>query len=230
MIVINQKLMLIYEYEPVVNFRQDIVSYELIIRPLASPDYDDFSPARLFSGMSFEQKIDVFKDQLNEVKKFGNECIRQNVKITINIDDDHLAYLKSSPDTLIDISDSGIIDLEFNETLWNKKRDPAEDFRMFHEYGIGLWLDNFDVYKIKSSESELAYYKGVKIDQNFFRYLLKKSNKEIYFLQLIQGLKKIGKKIIVEGVGNNEHFNFLLNKSIDGMQGEVWPSKKSVIA
>ncbi|MGK3126447.1 EAL domain-containing protein [Candidatus Pantoea formicae] len=228
MIVINQKLILTYEYEPIVNFRQDVIAYELITRPLMSPDYEDFIPAKLFSGMDPEKKIEIFNNQMLEINKYSGVFTRENIKVSINIDDDHLMYFKENENILRDISESDFIELDFHEINWNTKRDAHADFKMFHSYGIGVWLDNFDVYKLSTSESDLAYFKGVKFDKHFYRYILKKHNKESYFVQIIQRLKKLGKKVIVEGVENSEHFNFLLNKNIDGMQGKVWSPKKSV--
>ncbi|WP_416413864.1 hypothetical protein [Pantoea sp. App145] len=121
MIIINQKLMLTYEYEPIVNFRQDIVSYELIIRPLASPDYDEFIPDNLFSGVSQEKKIEVFNDQLLEVKRYQAGYLIQNIKIIIKIDDDLLNFLAENHDVLREVSELSIISFQFHEVRRKKQ-------------------------------------------------------------------------------------------------------------
>ncbi|WP_416413865.1 EAL domain-containing protein [Pantoea sp. App145] len=90
-------------------------------------------------------------------------------------------------------------------------------------------MGDLNVSKLKSAESELTYFTGIKIDKHSFHNILNRKNKEKYFFQLVQDIKRLGKRTIVDGVNNGNDFNFLLNKNVDGLQGEVWTARKSIL-
>lgn len=228
MIVLNQKLMLTYIYEPIVNFSQKPIAYEILTPPLASTDLADFSAEKFFSDLDKERKIEIFLDQIEEAKKYKDIFIRKKIKLNINIDDDHIDFLKSTPDLLTEISNLGFIAFEIHERCKKISKNDDEDFKVFRSYGIELWLDDLDIYKMCVNETNLTYFDGIKIDKHFYWHLLKMHEREMYFIKLIQGLRKLGKKIVVEGVENKFHFAFLLNKHVDGMQGYAWPSKRNM--
>lgn len=161
------------------------------------------------------KKTEIFLDQIAEAGAYSSELLRQGIRLHIDIDDDHISFFRQHPLVLRDIGGMGFIVFE----LQSIHCGCDEDLKTFREYDIELWLDNVDLHTPRLSETALALFTGIKTDKFFFWHQLKREDKRRYFRQILRESRLWGKQVIVQGVKEGVHLDFLQNKTIDGMQG-----------
>lgn len=221
MMSINKDLTLTYIYEPIVNVHQNVLSYELLTRPLGQGDAT-FNAELFFKNIDVEMKISIFLDQVNETVEHRDFFLKNNLKLNINIDDDHIFFLKSNQIILDKISALKFIDFEIHESCKMVYSNNNDDLDVFFKSDIDMWLDDINLFKMKISEKKTSYFTGVKLDKKYFWEILKMPEREEYFNTLTGYFESLNKKVIVEGVEEKEQFNFLSKKRIFGMQGYLW--------
>ena len=189
-----------------------------IIRP------DEFIPIAEESGVIVEISNWVFDEVVNDAmrwrKRFNNE-----IQISINTSPSH--YFSSQPsimDWLNVLLEKGLsanaIVLEITENLLMDANDTvSKKLFQFRQAGVGIALDDFG-----TGFSSISYLKKfptdiIKIDRSFVHSMTEVSNDKVLCEAIIVMAKKLGIKVVAEGIETKEQLVILKTMGCDYGQG-----------
>jgi diguanylate cyclase (GGDEF)-like protein len=233
---------LFIQYQPIVNILdQSITKAEALIRwqhptkGLIRPD--DFIPIAEESGLIIEISNWVFTQVCDDVRKWRKELCA-DLQISINTSPSH--YLSADPHILswlqqlleTETPTSAIL-LEVTENLlMNADESVAEKLFHFRQAGVSIALDDFG-----TGYSSISYLKKyptdyLKIDRSFVNSMTEVSNDKILCEAIIVMAKKLGIKVVAEGIETKEQLNILKTMGCDYGQGYLFakPLDKAAFA
>ena len=201
-----------------------IIGGEALLRLL---DHGKLIPASEFMPMlnknGYIRMVDlhVFKTVVEAMK----ERIRlgkRNVKVSFNISNSFFwdEFFISDYSNAIKESeiDTDYLEIEFMENITISEERLKECIRAFHNMGFSCSLDDFGNGFSNFSLLKESGLDTIKIDRCFFIEEMNDVNKEI-LKTIIFLIKRIGMKVIAEGVERKEDVEFLASIGCDAVQG-----------
>lgn len=183
-------------------------------------DHGSLSPEYIFrhSGVNLRERI--LMEQLALIEKHHTWFIKNNVIATINIDDDTLNLLYQ-PTVKEKIEKLGFIHFEVNEhsraLLDNTSLDGNNKSN-----SSTFWLDDFGSGYADMNAIRNYHFDYVKIDKDFFWYLLRKDYGRQLMDALVTFLTKNHHNVIIEGVECIAHKDWLSDMNWFAVQGHYW--------
>lgn len=183
-------------------------------------DLGSLSPEYIFrhSGINLRERI--FMEQLALIEKHRAWFIKHNVIATINVDDDTLTLLYQ-PAVKEIIKQLGFIHFEVNEhsraLLDNTSLDGSNKSN-----SSTFWLDDFGSGHAHMSAIRHYHFDYVKIDKDFFWYLIRKDSGRQLMDALVTFLTKNKHNVIIEGVECIAHKDWLSDMCWFAVQGHYW--------
>lgn len=217
------------EYQPIIDLETNkIVKAEALIRwqhPLdgrISPD--DFIPLAEESGLILDISNWVF-EQVCQDALLWRKKYTENLQLTINTSP--CQYNSSESDItfwlnyLLDIGlTPDAVLLEITENLFmGANVHVANKLYQFRQAGVGIALDDFG-----TGYSSISYLKKyptdvIKIDKSFVQSMTDVSNDKVLCEAIIVMAKKLGIKVVAEGIESQEQLTILKKMGCDYGQG-----------
>lgn len=220
------------EYQPIINLQNKrVTKAEALIRwqhptnGLIRPD--EFIPIAEESGLIVKISNWVF-DQVCEDVKVWRERYCRDLQVSINTSPSH--YFSEEPNImdwlntlLASGTPSGAITLEITESLL-MDADEKVSQKLFHfrQAGVSIALDDFG-----TGYSSISYLKKyptdyIKIDRSFVNSMTEVGNDKVLCEAIIVMAKKLGIKVVAEGIETNEQLAILTKMGCDYGQGYLF--------
>ena len=192
-----------------------------LIRP------DEFIPIAEESGVIIDISNWVFNEVVNDAKRWRNK-FDSELQISINTSPSH--YFSSQPnimDWLNVLLDKGLaanaIVLEITENLlMDANNTVSKKLFQFRQAGVAIALDDFG-----TGYSSISYLKKfptdiIKIDRSFVHSMTEVSNDKVLCEAIIVMAKKLGIKVVAEGIETKEQLLILKSMGCDYGQGYLF--------
>ncbi|MBU3021651.1 EAL domain-containing protein [Aestuariibacter sp. A3R04] len=217
------------EYQPIVHLRTNTVTKaEALIRwqhpekGLIRPD--EFIPLAEESGLIFDISNWVFEQVCDDAIQWRRDLC-PTLQLSINTSPSH--YFSANPDIMDWLTvllgkglSSDAVLLEITENLFMEANfSVAKKLFQFRQAGVGIALDDFGTGY--SSISFLKKYPTdfIKIDRSFVKSMTEVSNDKVLCEAIIVMAKKLGIKVVAEGIETEEQLTILNNMGCDYGQG-----------
>lgn len=217
------------EYQPIFDLNQNrITKAEALIRwhhpekGLIRPD--EFIPLAEESGLILEISNWVFEQVCNDAQTWRRDLC-PDLQLSINTSPSH--YFSVEPDIMEWLGillnkglPSNAILLEITENLFmDANVSVAKKLFQFRQAGIGIALDDFG-----TGYSSISYLKKyptdiIKIDRSFVKTMTEVSNDKVLCEAIIVMAKKLGIKVVAEGIETQEQLSILTKMGCDFGQG-----------
>ncbi|MEC5343931.1 EAL domain-containing protein [Brenneria populi] len=161
----------------------------------------------------------IFMEQLALIEKYKNWFLENNIYATINVDDHTLTLLHDNR-MMSRIQEIGCVHFEINEysnSLINDYLPARKDMQT-----PVFWLDDFGSGYAGMNIIGRYHFDFIKIDKDTFWYLMKKESGKQLMKSLITFLYNNKHKVIIEGVENEEHKQWLQGMDWFAIQGHYW--------
>ena len=217
------------EYQPILDLNQSkITKAEALIRwqhpekGLIRPD--EFIPLAEESGLILDISNWVFEQVCNDASTWRRDLCPE-LQLSINTSPSH--YFSVEPDIMDWLGillkkglPSNAILLEITENLFmDANVSVAKKLFQFRQAGIGIALDDFG-----TGYSSISYLKKyptdiIKIDRSFVKTMTEVSNDKVLCEAIIVMAKKLGIKVVAEGIETEEQLSILTKMGCDFGQG-----------
>ncbi|MBM9577093.1 EAL domain-containing protein [Leptospira sp. 201903070] len=221
------------KYQPILDSKTKKIEYIETLTRWKHPITGNISP-ELFVPLA-EKSLLILKLGewviRNAVREFANlrkfAVIQESCKLTINISPIQLIH-KNISETLLTVTDQfGIrpdqILIEITETSVNVNNNEffrfCEEAQSLHFHGFQIAIDDFG--KGHSNFSRLDQFQSdiIKIDKNLLSGALQNSSKRKLLGSVIEIMHTMNKKVIIEGVENQEYEKIATEAGADFLQG-----------
>jgi EAL domain-containing protein (putative c-di-GMP-specific phosphodiesterase class I) len=119
--------------------------------------------------------------------------------------------------------DPKLMEFEITESnLMHKPALIAPELERFRSYGLSISIDDFGTGYSSLSHLRRFPIHSLKIDQSFVRDIQSDQEDEAIVTTIIAMAKKLGLKVIAEGVETEAQFEFLKKEGCDLMQGYLF--------
>ena len=208
-----------YVFQSMLSPSGRIVAVECLSRIINKSTLSSIDPFEFFKTASFEIKKTIFHEQIDLIMYNANWFIKNNVIVTINVDESILMYILNS----VKLSSQAyeFIHFEICETaefLQGKlpiinmdKKEPT------------FWLDDFGAGYANYISIVNHRFQYIKIDKIVFWNLFNKLNGKNLLATLLNFFHDNGYKVIIEGVEHHTHKAFLDSTPYYALQGHLWP-------
>jgi len=220
---------LFIEYQPITSFKNGkAIKAEALLR-WQHPEKgriapDEFIPLAEESGLIIEISNWVFEEVCKNVKRWQTHYCRE-LQICINTSPSQYFQQETSiTDWLTRLLDENIaarsILLEVTENLlMEADTNVSKKLFQFRQAGVDIALDDFG-----TGYSSISYLKKLptdylKIDKSFVKTMTDVSNDKVLCEAIIVMAKKLGIKVVAEGVETQEQYDILNNMGCDFGQG-----------
>jgi diguanylate cyclase (GGDEF)-like protein len=220
---------LFIEYQPITSFKDGkAIKAEALLR-WQHPEKgriapDEFIPLAEESGLIIEISNWVFEEVCKNVKRWQTHYCRE-LQISINTSPSQYFQQETSiTDWLTRLLDENIaarsILLEVTENLlMEADTNVSKKLFQFRQAGVDIALDDFG-----TGYSSISYLKKLptdylKIDKSFVKTMTDVSNDKVLCEAIIVMAKKLGIKVVAEGVETQEQYDILNNMGCDFGQG-----------
>jgi len=220
---------LFIEYQPISCFNTNkVVKAEALLRwqhpTKGRVPPDEFIPLAEESGLIIEISNWVFNEVCTNVKQW-QAAYRRELQVSINTSPSHYFNLETNiTEWLNSLLERGIsarsIMLEVTENLLMEANDMvSKKLFQFRQAGVDIALDDFG-----TGFSSISYLKKfptdiIKIDKSFVKSMTDVSNDKVLCEAIIVMAKKLGIKVVAEGVETKEQFTILKKMGCDYAQG-----------
>ncbi|MDY6977723.1 MAG: EAL domain-containing protein [Pseudomonadota bacterium] len=223
----NEELFI--EYQPITTFSSgEVLKAEALLRwqhpHRGRIPPDEFIPLAEESGLIIEISDWVFDEVCRNVK-YWKALYRHDLQISINTSPSHYFHQESNITDWLNkllekkVSASSIL-LEVTENLLMKAdADVSKKLFQFRQAGVDIALDDFG-----TGYSSISYLKKfptdfIKIDKSFVKSMTDVSNDKVLCEAIIIMAKKLGIKVVAEGIETQEQFEILKAMGCDYGQG-----------
>lgn len=220
---------LFIEYQPIACFsNQKVMKAEALLR-WQHPNKgritpDEFIPLAEESGLIIDISNWVFKEVCSNVR-IWKERYRKELQVSINTSPSHYFNMESNITQWLNllleqhISARSIL-LEVTENLLMEADETvSKKLFQFRQAGVDIALDDFG-----TGFSSISYLKRfptdlIKIDRSFVKSMTDVSNDKVLCEAIIVMAKKLGIKVVAEGVETQEQYDILKSMGCDYAQG-----------
>lgn len=193
---------------------------------------DDFIPILEKGGLIYQLDYYIWEKSVQLLGKWQKEG-RTNVYLSVNISVKDFYYLDlydvfTGLVKKYEVSPSQL-NLELTESvIMDNEEAHHQVLKKLREYGFKIEMDDFG-----SGYSSLNVLKDIemdviKIDKEFLHQSGEQSRRRAIIISVIQMAKKLGMKVIVEGVETEVQKEFLLKAGVDTFQGYYFSMPISV--
>jgi diguanylate cyclase (GGDEF)-like protein len=224
---LHDKQFILY-YQPLIKADSNqILGVEALIRwqhPRFGLLYpQEFLPLAEETGLIFPLSEWVLKTACAKAKKW-QETIYPELTIAVNVS----AYQVCQPD-FVDFVQKTLKKIKFEaryleleiiaNSMLMEDPDILHKMRQLKELGVSFSLNNFGVGYANLNYLEHLPFNKVKIDRSFVKNIELNSKENIVIESIINFAKKLGIKVVAEGVETPEQVEFLFTHHGDQMQG-----------
>ena len=216
------------EFQPIVSAGNKMLAgAEVLIRWL-HPELglvvpDTFIPVAEQSGLIIPLGDWVLRTACNKMRAWHAAGLPP-VKLSVNVSGRQFSQ-RNYADTVSDILqetgiDARFLELEMTETSLMEDIDSTRrTLQKLKEFNVGIVIDDFG-----AGYSSLGYLKNfpidsIKIDRSFIRDLGSNANDRAIVEAIIAMAKKLGLKVVAEGVETSGQYSFLTDGGCDEIQG-----------
>ncbi|PKE32801.1 EAL domain-containing protein [Rahnella sp. AA] len=205
-----------YIYEPIVSVAGVFLGFELVRKIesneslINSSDYDD--------NLATEKRIRIFYDQLTIACVNERVFIDNKFLLSINIDYEIAVHITNNQAIRKMLQQYCYIRLEVNEDFPEFSNGAGRLVLQSLSACCPLWLDNFGAGKTNLTLVMQERFEYIKISKVFFW----QHQGTISLRKMIDHLNPYCSGVIVNGVENSQHLEYLSGSNIRAMQGALW--------
>ena len=215
-------------YQPIVNIETgELYELEALAR-WVDPVYGFLSPAEFIPVLEESRLIHVVDtfiiDQVCKDQKELSERAGKDIPVSINLSrldfmlTDIVGYIKDkvseykvNPKNMhIEITESALVD---------DKDELAKRIDELKQAGFEVWLDDFGSGYSSLNSLQDYSFDVIKVDMRFMRTLSDRPQTAVIVTSIVDMVKNLGVKSLVEGVETKEQYDFLQNIGTDMAQG-----------
>ena len=213
-------------YQPKISLKdKTVIGAEALVRWERKGEFifpDKFIP--VFEKNQFIIKLDIYifeevcKNLVEWQKKYGNIP-----KISVNISKEHFEY-KNFIEEYVNILNKynlkpEMLEIEITESVAVEKENIVETIKKIKKEGFIISLDDFGTGYSSLNMLENIGVDIIKIDKSFIDNIEQNEKKQTILKYIIMLIKKIGLKIVAEGVENAKQIKYLEEWDCDFIQG-----------
>jgi len=216
-------------YQPQINDTREFIGCEILVRwhdeILGEVEPAEFIPIAENTGLIIEVGRYIIKKSFDTISKWEQAGISLE-QYAINISVRQLFYsffiqdVKEMLETYLDDRLRKKIVFEITESVLVEDIEKVKKILLkLKEYGISFSMDDFG-----TGYSSLNYLRTLpvdelKIDRTFIRHLMETGSDKMMVTTMISIAKNFGLKVVIEGVENEEQFEFLKDYECYAYQG-----------
>lgn len=204
-----------YVYQKMFSPEGKLVAVECLSRF----DLSAVSPEDFFRNVNNSLREDIFIEQLAQAEQHRDWFLENAVFLTINIDD-HILSVMQRNDIAERIKQLDYVHFEVAEYSISLLSHALANRLL--PLNVSLWLDDFGSGHAGMNAIRGYHFNYVKIDKEFFWYLIEKEHGRQLMQSLITFLSGNNHRVIIEGVENEEHKSWLSGMEWFAMQGFYW--------
>lgn len=205
-------------FEPIVTASGGLLGFELVRRSYKVESQSDSDGYEC--KLSPEDNIKVFFNQVTLACVNANIFTDNDFLLSLNIDYDVACHIVSNTALRNVLEQHRFIRLEVDQNFPEFKQEgPRKVIRSLSAF-CTLWLDNFGAGNTSLSLVMNESFEYIKIDESFFWQHQGTQS----FRKTIEHLTPYCQGVIVKGVENAQHAEYLTGSNIHGMQGILWSS------
>jgi diguanylate cyclase (GGDEF)-like protein/PAS domain S-box-containing protein len=184
----------------------------------------EFIPTAESTGLMLQVGRWVLRESCRRLAGWGSDPVLGKIQLAVNVSAQQVHALQFVDDTLDIIAQTGAdphrLSLELTESLLAENmEDVIEKMHRLKQAGVNFSIDDFG-----TGYSSLSYLKRfplekLKIDKSFVRDIHTDPNAAVIVEVIITLARKLGLKVIAEGVEKDEQRDFLRDGGCDGFQG-----------
>lgn len=199
-------------YQPQISLNKKIVGAEALIHWQNSKEPSSVMSIAKESGLIIEIEKLALKKAFEQLKRWKNDKIKKDWRISINIDIKQFITTNFATDIVIMLNEYNIspklLRLQLSENIFSK--DIKNLLYELKEIGLSFSIDNFE-----SSCSPLSYLKTLPINElKINESLINSLSKDINSKSIVKTILSIGKEfgldVIAKGVKTEQEQNMLL--------------------
>ncbi|MBF7954422.1 EAL domain-containing protein [Rahnella victoriana] len=205
-----------YLYEPIVSVTGEILGFELVQKVAKAESQENSDCYR--GVFTSEEKVKIFFEQVTLACVHESLFIANNFLLSINVDYDTAVHIVSNPSIQKVLQQHKYIRLEINEDFLEfsagQERPVLESLLTY----CPLWLDNFGAGNTSLTLVMSEKFEYVKISKVFFwQHQGTQSLRKV-----IDHVRPYCSGVIMNGVENSQHIEYLSGSNIKAMQGALW--------
>lgn len=204
-----------YVYQKMFSPQGKLIAVECLSRF----DRSTVSPEYFFKNATASLRETIFIEQIDLAEKHQRWFIDNGVVITINVDD-HILNIIQREDVVRRIEKLPHVHFEVTEYSTSLLGNIPDGW--LSPLKTSLWLDDFGSGNAGIGAIRGYHFDYVKIDKEFFWHLLHKEHGRELMDALVTFLSRNNHHVIIEGVENAAHKNWLSGMNWFAMQGFYW--------
>jgi len=214
-------------YQPKVDVEKlTMVGYEALLR-WHHPELGMISPAVFIPFAEQQGLMTAIGEWVLMTACAQNKCWQDQgykplpVAVNLSIDQFHGDLTTIVKNCLVQTGlDPEYLELEITETIaMAESQDVIQCLHQLKDLGVMISIDDFGIEHSSLSRLKELPVNRIKIDQSFIRGIGVNPKDESIILVMIHLAKKMGLRVIAEGVETEDQLNFLSDKGCDEVQG-----------
>lgn len=205
-----------YIYEPIVSVSGVLLGFELVKKSDNNESKINSDGCDVF--MTTEEKIKIFFEQVTQACVNEEIFIRNDFLLSINVDYDIALHIASNQAIQKVLGQHRYIRLEINEDFPEFSAGESRPVLQALMQCCTLWLDNFGAGNTSLSLVMKERFEYIKMSKVFFW----QHQGTLSLRKIIEHLKPYCSGVIVNGVENSQHIEYLSGSDIRAMQGALW--------
>jgi EAL domain-containing protein (putative c-di-GMP-specific phosphodiesterase class I) len=205
-----------YLYEPIVSVSGIILGFELVNKTTRTENHGDSDGYVM--PLTSEEKVKIFFDQVTLACVHESLFTGNHFLLSINVDYEIAVHIANNPSIQKVLQQHKYIRLELNENFPEFEAGQERPVIQSLSACCPLWLDNFGAGNTSLSLVISERFEYIKISKVFF-----------WQHQGTQSLRKVidhvspyCSGVIMNGVENSQHIEYLSGSPIQAMQGMLW--------
>ncbi|MBU9848325.1 EAL domain-containing protein [Rahnella ecdela] len=203
-----------YIYQPIISFSGVILGFELVTG--VSENRSDSECYE--SSLTPDEKVKAFYEQVTLAGMNENIFIDNDFLLSINIDYDIAVHIVDNPSMHKVLKRYSHIRLEIDDNFPEFRTGQERPVLQALSECCPLWLDNFGAGFTSLSLIMNEKFEYIKISKTFFW----QHQGTISLRKIIEHLRPYCDGVIINGVENSQHIEYLSGSNILAMQGALW--------
>ncbi len=209
--------------QPIYSVEGKLLAIELICR-FSSTDSKLTMPTELVLNLLSQAQLFRF---LNEQQLWAAQHAQwfsdNQVILNIGVEERLVAILLEDEILRDAFKTHDFVQLNLNESFPQLSDGRNNQQLMALKKHFTLWLDNFGSGNVNMAPIFDHLFQWVKLDKNLFWQLYEGEHFSIVMPSLLRNVNRFCRNIVVDGLDNQDYFDALLKKDVQGLKGLLWP-------
>ncbi|HFK7185125.1 TPA: EAL domain-containing protein [Serratia odorifera] len=208
-----------FVFQPMFGRTGQLLAVECLSRFTFDSEYAHFSPEQFFQHADSAMRVGILLEQVELIEKYQSWFDKNQVIVTLNVDDATLHSLASSQ-LAERIRAVHCIHFEISESATRLVKDRVHGDPLLN--GYSFWLDDFGSGYAGFSALYNSQFRFVKLDRFLLWNFMKKPGGEGLMRALLRFFYLNHYKVIIEGVETTDHKKWLDEIPYYALQGKLW--------